>query len=302
MRYILCTAALLGLSAWGSAVAATGTSVSTSASALGAAVPLPGTDLDGGAFSSSSAYASGGAGGTGDAAVDLGVIKVFASMFSGPGHSIGSGSASGSWAEDINLAATAYTGMQARVKVAVTVQGFIDPVGSGFGTVNFRFRAGTASDSFLGFWGAGADPDAPNGFPDEFSNAALNGPLYYSGLHELNVNFRVGTPFQVSASLSVNTAKTDCQSSVALCEQSAPGSVELQFGNSSYWAGVSEVSVRDAVSGQYLPADLALFSVTSASGADWKRSFVPPSPVPEPGTAWLLGGGLLLLAGRTRRG
>jgi len=31
--------------------------------------------------------------------------------------------------------------------------------------------------------------------------------------------------------------------------------VDLQFGNSSYWAGVSEISLRDPTTGQYLPAD-----------------------------------------------
>ena len=67
---------------------------------------------------------------------------------------------------------------------------------------------------------------------------------------------------------------------------SSPGHASFDLGHSLYWGGISNVSVG----GQ----PISNYSIASASGTDYSRSFAP-SPVPEPGSAALLSWGLAWL-------
>jgi hypothetical protein len=66
------------------------------------------------------------------------------------------------------------------------------------------------------------------------------------------------------------------------------------FSHTLYWGGITSVSANGAT--------ISAFDLTSASGTDWRQSFVPATDaVPEPGTLVLAGGGLIGLVVRRRR-
>lgn len=294
-RLPLAVAALL-LGAGGHAFAASSTVARTNAGVTGSQVPLEkqGSDPHSGEFSSSSAFSGGVGGGSADASVQLGVIKVYAAAYSGAGGVIGSAHAEGAYSEDITVSSVGFNGTPGRITVGVTLQGFVDPQGSMGGSINWSFNG----QGFLGSWSALSSPSFPGGFPIDGVSAVQGGPLYYSAIHDLTISFTVGSAFTVTERLTASTFKIDCGFNTALCETTGAGSVNVDFGHSSYWNGVSAISLLDA-SGNYVPADLSLFTATSSNGVDMMRSF---APVPEPASAALmllgLGG---LLAWRARR-
>ena len=106
--------------------------IATSASALGTAFDPPVDDFDSGTFSSSSSAAGNGAGGTADASVSLGVIKLYASSFAAAGNHLGTAHAEGVYSEDLTISSAGLNGTQARVTMGVTLQGMIDPTGGGY--------------------------------------------------------------------------------------------------------------------------------------------------------------------------
>jgi len=296
MKLLNVIAVLSALSWASSGVCATSTFAETSASATGGAADFVFEgDADGGSNQSSSSAASGGAGGTGDASAAAGVIKVFASMTSPAGAVLGSGSAKGRYSEDITISSAGFNGLKARILTSVSLQGKIDPQGSGGGQVIFGFGLGTPSTVFSGSWTGTADPSiTTGGFPSEFVSATLGGPLFFSGIHEQLFEITIGASFRIAESLDLSTFKVGCQSAGfnGGCAESAQGSVDVDFGHSSYWNGISAISLQDPNTGAFNPADLNLFSLSSTSGANWFESFVPQAPVPLPAAAWLLGSAL----------
>jgi PEP-CTERM motif len=291
---------LAGLAAFSLACAATAgsTIARTSASALGKATDPVFVDLDTGEFSSSSAASGNGAGATADASVQMGVIKLFASSFGGAGNSIGDSHADAAYTEDITISSAGFNGMQAKVTMGVTLQGLIDPTGGGYGSVDFFLSVGSGSGSFLGTWTANSNPNFPGGFPVANVSAVAGGPLYYSGIHEITTTITLGSAFTVVERLTLHTRKVDCGGTDLQCSFSAAGSATADFGHSSYWNGVSAISVLDPNTGLYVPADLSLFTVASPSGLNWAESF---APVPEPSSPWLMAVGGLVVAWRCRR-
>lgn len=267
------------------AAAVSATSARTNAGVNGSQVPVDqqGSDPRTGEFSSSSAFSGGAGGGSADASAELGVIKVYAAAFSGAGGVIGSAFAEGAYAEDITVSSAGLNGTPGKITVGVTLQGFVDPQGSMGGSVDWSFNGG----GFLGSWSALSSPAFPGGFPVDGVSAVAGGPLYYSAIHDLTLSFIVGSAFTVTERLSVSAFKIDCGFNVALCETTGAGSVNIDFGHSSYWNGVSAISLLDD-NGNYVPADLSLFTATSSTGVDMMRSFAPLSPVPEPASAVLL--------------
>ncbi|KQV52918.1 hypothetical protein ASC95_08990 [Pelomonas sp. Root1217] len=285
---------LVGLTALSCAFAASAgsTIARTSASALGTQFDPPVDDFDSGTFSASSSAAGNGAGGTADASVALGVIKLYASSFAGAGNHLGTAFAEGAYGEDITISSAGLNGTQARVTMGVTLQGMIDPTGGGYSSVNFSLNGA----GFLGSWGAHSDPAFPGGFPVDFVSAVAGGPLYYSGIHNIKITITLGTPFTFTERLTVSAGKIDCLSDPQ-CSTSEAASVTADFGHSSYWNGISAISLLDPNTGLYVPADMSLFTITSPSGLNWAQSF---APVPEPSSLWLMSLGGLLAAWRCR--
>ncbi len=290
----LAAAALL-LGVLADAAAVSSTVARSSAGVSGSQVPInmQGSDSDSGEFSSSSAFSGGGGGGTGDASTQLGVIKVYASAFSGAGGIVGRGSAEGAYAEDITISSAGFNGTPGKVTVGVTLQGLVDPQGSMGGSVDWSFNG----LGFLGSWSTLSSPAFPGGFPVDGVSAVAGGPLFYSAIHDLTLSFTVGTAFTVTERLRVSSFKIDCSFNVALCETTGAGSVNTDFGHSSYWNGVSAISLLDA-NGNHVPADLSVFSATTSTGVDMMPSL---APVPEPATTALWLAGLLAGAAMLRR-
>ena len=293
-----CSLVALLLGAGFDALALSSTVARTNAGVSGSQVPIDqqGSDFRSGDFSSSSAFSGGGGGGSADASAQLGVIKVYAAAFSGAGGVVGRAFAEGAYAEDITVSSVGLNGTQGKITVGVTLQGFVDPQGSMGGSVDWSFNG----SGFLGSWSSLSSPAFPGGFPVDGVSASAGGPLYYSNIHDLTISFTVGSAFTVTERLSASAFKIDCGFNVALCETTAAGSVNIDFGHSSYWNGVSGISLLDA-NGNYVPADLSLFTATSSTGVNMMRSF---APVPEPTSAalFLVGlGGLLVWRGRRRR-
>lgn len=292
---------LVGLTVFGCAFAASAASTiaRTSASALGKAVDPVFSDFDSGPFGSSSAASGNGAGATADASVQLGVIKLYASSFGGAGNSIGDSHADASYTEDITISSAGLNGTQAKIKMGVTLQGMIDPTGGGYGSVDFYLSVGSGSGSFLGTWSAHSNPNFPGGFPVDNVSAVAGGPLYYSGIHEITTTFTLGSAFTITERLALHTRKIDCDGSELQCSFSDAGSATADFGHSSYWNGISAISLLDPNTGLYVPADLSMFTIASPSGLNWAQSF---APVPEPSSMWLMAlGGLVLFTAASRR-
>lgn len=74
----------------------------------------------------------------------------------------------------------------------------------------------------------------------------------------------------------------------------ASGQASADLGNSVYWGGISSVTMADGSALSY--------TITSDSGTDYARSYVPASPVPEPSRVLMMALGLAgcVLAGRRR--
>jgi hypothetical protein len=124
------------------------------------------------------------------------------------------------------------------------------------------------------------DAPGPAGFDDD-QDAAVNTTFFF------DIPFQVGVPVQVMlraitvAGLGATPATT---SSSAL----------LDFGHTINWGGIVSVTVGGV--------PLTNYTVTSASGTDW-RGPIRPTAVPEPTTVALTAGGLAVaaLAARRRR-
>lgn len=75
--------------------------------------------------------------------------------------------------------------------------------------------------------------------------------------------------------------------------QVASGKAVVDLGHSTYWGGINSITLADG--------SVVSYSVTSESGTDYSRSFIPDAQVPEPGSLLLFPSALALLALSRRR-
>ena len=238
------------------------------------------------------------AGASADAFADFGVIKVMAQANSQSGGYLGAGNATGSWTDIVTLSSGSFNGQQARITASVTLQGFISPTGTGRGATHLEFKMGNAGTSVNGAWDT-STPINATGFPSAGLNVLPGGSLFYSNIHEVTLTITLGNSFVLTEELTVGaSSKPVCQTSSAACFNDDSGTVDIDFGNSSYWSGISSIAVLNQ-NGFFENQDLSLFSLSANSGTDYFQSFVP-APVPLPAALWLFAPALALL-GVTRR-
>lgn len=239
------------------------------------------------------------AGASADAFADFGVVKVSGQANSQSGGYIGIANATGQWTDIVTLSSGAFNGLQARITGSVTLQGFISPVGTGRGNIHMEFDMGNAGTSVNGAW----DNDTPvnaTGFPAAGLSVQPGGTLFYSNIHEVTLSIVLGNSFVLKESLALGAvSKPVCQTSNPACLDDGGGAVDVDFGHSSYWSGITSIKVRNA-SGIFVEQDLSQFTLSSNSGTDYFQSFVP-NPVPLPAAAWLFAPALSVLAAMRRR-
>jgi hypothetical protein len=97
----------------------------------------------------------------------------------------------------------------------------------------------------------------------------------------LDAAFIVGQPFSIYALLETVAGSAGNEGSFYAAMDAA---------HSAYWTGISSVTVGDNLIGNY--------SVSSASGLDYTRSYLPSTAIPEPGTSSLITIGLIGLISR----
>ncbi len=248
--------------------------------------------------SASAAAISPHAGATADAFADHGVIKVFAQQNSLAGGFTGAAFAEGKWSDTMRLNSAGFNGQSAKLTFSITVQGFIAPTGSGRGSVELNVKVGIGSLLTINGAFDATTSNTTTGFPPSGLNIG-SGALFYSNIHDLTTQITLGTPFTISEVLTAGAGKNGCQTT-ATCLLSEAGSVDVDFGHSSYWNGVKSIAVRNPNTGIFENQDISLFSLTGSSGIDYSQSFVP-APVPLPASLLLFAPTLGLLAVTSRR-
>lgn len=142
------------------------------------------------------------------------------------------------------------------------------------GSLAFGYRVGTED------WGGQFVIDNGSFVPSLWHGpdfAAPGSPMVFK------VPFVFGQPIDILASMTVTT-------DASTTPLGGDFDVVIDATHSLYWKGISQVTDGQ---GRVLSG----YSVTSDSGTDWSRSFVPP-PVPEPGSLALMAAGLGLLGWR----
>ncbi len=261
--------------------AVVGTHVTVSAVAGGPEETLGDADQASDVGSASAAAIATHSGASADAFVDFGVIKVLAQANSqAGGYNAGAG-ALGSWTDIVTLSSGSFNGLQARITASTTLQGFISTVGTGRGAVVMDFDVGIAGTSFNTSREAGES-------------------LFHSDIHEVTLNVTLGNSFVLKETLQVGAgSKPACDAGASpACLSLDSGSVDVDFGHSSYWNGITSIAVRNPSTGLFEAQDLSLFTLSANSGTDYFKSFVP---VPLPAATWLFAPALVLLSRQRRR-
>lgn len=136
------------------------------------------------------------------------------------------------------------------------------PVGQSFDSASWHLQAS--------YWGGTI---SRGGKIDTVFNPTYAGDP--SGIYTMTVPFFFGTAEGMSVNLTAGAADM----------QPFGGSANDDLAHSVYWGGISDVTANGV--------PVSSFTVTSDSGTDWSKSFVPAqTSVPEPGTRVLLFGAL----------
>ena len=269
-------------------LAAPFTAASTSARATsvanGAQADLQGdaSDIGAGLLFSSFAQA-GGATSSADAAADVGLLRAQAFTVY-PIESLGDGSADATafWSDLFTIDIPGHPGEAGLLFASVVIDGFADASGSAQARFNFSAKRDASIIAAI------TETFRPGG--------ALGSGV--PGVVEMAISFTEGTPFLFQMGVSVEVGR--CSIFCSGAESLEPGTVDINFGHTVVWNGVSGIQLGA------LTIPTGGFAVTGASGVDYTASFATPSPsqvpeVPEPGTVTLLLTGLGLIGARCRR-
>lgn len=199
-----------------------------------------------------------------DAIASLGFLRAQA-FGTFPSFVEGSASAMarGFWSDNFVVDIPGHTGELAQLTASALVDGFADVVGDG------RARIAIA---------ASRDQSIAGGMTEVFLESGPQlgqlGPTF-----QISFFFTVGTPFQFAMSMQLDVDRAG----------TGPGAADINFFNTVVWNGISSVTLGGV--------SVSDFGFSSLSGLDYRESFaeVPPSPVPEPSSGFLVLAGLALL-------
>lgn len=223
--------------------------------------------------------------------VDFGILSAYAFVTRGTG--LASASASGIWEDTLSINGAGFLGQHAEMTVSVAVDGFIDALGG----ANAEFRhelmiAGTSIGTVRNrinviYQGAdqvnGVSPFISGLRPEEFSFLP-GSPLFISTVRNIRFSFTMGNPLTLTGTIGAFAREAPLSG--------ISGSADVNFFNTSKWMGVSGLRAVDPITGVMVDLDVADVQFVSQSGRDFRYAI---SPVPAPGTATLLGWGLLAL-------
>lgn len=223
------------------------------------------------------------AGSSAEAVAGFGILKVSAKATAGNFSGAWAGASAG-WKDTLKIISPDYAGgTSATVKWSFFLTGQTgayasDLVGGGAGAAWYsEYAFGSDSgyyNSFHNFFGPGNESlqQTHNGVPGE---------AY--GMHTFETIVSLGSSLTQSLSLncSAHAAAPEGVSASTLCE----------LDKSLYWGGIESVSIG---------SNAINYSLTSASGTDWSKSFITPVPEPETYAMLLAGLGLLGFAARRR--
>jgi hypothetical protein len=227
-----------------------------------------------------------------DAAAELGFLRgqtfvAFQPFADGDARAV----SEAAWLDDFLVDMAGHTGEQALIQMSAWVHGFVDITGDALATVTVQAQTGSLFQNGPGVIvnpfgefrpGLPADPVADGHF-------TFNEPFLIETLITL------GTPFRFGLTMVTETRQFT---------GFGAGSADIQMGSTITWNGITGLSIAG------VPVDPNAYTFSSASGLDYRNSFLgrgpsdpdPPAPsVPEPLLSVLMGGGAALAGLRRRR-
>jgi PEP-CTERM motif len=208
------------------------------------------------------------------AQADWGVLRV-----DGQAARVGSSFALAAFYDDLTITAPGIArGTPGVMTYSVWLDGDLD-ISNSHSAASWRLRSNFGGDGAFDIDAIGALCGA---------NIPCSGAAPQTGLHWATADFFFGIAAPLVVSLRGDAAAMAATGAEPL------SLARFDLGHSLYWAGIGSISANNVTLNQY--------NLASASGTDWRVSFVPTAvPVPEPASAVLTLTGLALVGFSLRR-
>lgn len=211
------------------------------------------------------------------ALAEHGVLKTFVSSASSGGLGYANATATATFADSLTIDAPGLSGQSGTVTMALQFDYAASLSGSSGSKLYLKFDVFEGIETYR--WQRGLLTQA-DGQSQSQSFDAGGVSVPFSKTILANVNFTFGQGFVFQKSLLTRTAGSLDHQAV------------VDASHSAYWGGLQSVLDTNG--------NPVAYRLSSSSGTDWSRSFVP-SPVPEPGTSALVMAGLAAIGALTWR-